>query len=297
MSGRKKWRAGTVRKLEGSLFILPWVTGFLCFMAFPLVFSLYLSFHNLKVLPDRKIYEYVGLKHYNEILLRSSELYDSLIPFFQESLIMIPIILFFSFLIAILLHQPLRGRAVFRMLFFLPVIFSTGYVLTEFVNQGAGELGFLQMNTAGASLEAWLAGSAWGKPVQTILGRFVVVLWFSGVQILIFLAGRQTIGRSAYEAARIDGASAWETFWKITLPAMTPFILLNLMYTIVDLFTFPFNPIMWLIGDNLRSYGYNSAMAWIYFAMIAAFLLLVLLAALLVVYGRRLNGSRRRIGA
>lgn len=292
MNRTARMKAGTVRKLEGALFILPWMVGFLCFMAFPLLFSLYLSFHNLKVLPDRRIYEFVGLKHYKEILLNSSELYDSLIPFFQQSLLMIPIVLFFSFLIAILLHQPLRGRSAFRMLFFLPVIFSTGYVLTEFVNQGEGSLGFLRESSTGSALDAWLSDGAWAQPVKAILSRFVLVLWFSGVQILIFLAGRQTIGRSAYEAARIDGASPWETFWKITLPAMSPFILLNLFYTVVDLFTFPFNPIIWLINDNLRSYGYNSAMAWIYFTMIVTFLILVLLAVWLYYLSRRAAGRK-----
>lgn len=292
-----RWKAATVRKLEGTLFMLPWAAGFLIFLAFPLAFSLYLSFHNLKVLPGQRIYEYVGLRHYKEILLKSSELYDSLIPFFQESLIMIPIILFFSFLISILLHQPLKGRSLFRMLFFLPVIFSTGYVLTEFVNQGEGSLGFLEQSGAGTALAGWLGTGAWADPIRSILSRFVLVLWFSGVQILIFLAGRQTIGRSAYEAARIDGASGWETFWKITLPAMVPFILLNLIYTVVDLFTYPFNPIIWLINDNLRSYGYNSAMAWIYFAMIVVFLLLVLIAAWLIGLGNRKPAWKRRIGA
>jgi len=297
MMKARRWKASTVRKLEGTLFILPWAVGFLIFLAFPLVFSLYLSFHNLKVLPGQKIYEYVGLKHYKEILLNSSELYDSLIPFFQESLMMIPIILFFSFLISILLHQPLKGRAIFRMLFFLPVIFSTGYVLTEFVNQGEGSLGFLEQSGAGAVLDGWLGTGAWAGPIRSIIGKFVLVLWFSGVQILIFLAGRQTIGRSAYEAARIDGASGWETFWKITLPAMVPFIMLNLVYTVVDLFTFPFNPIIWLINDNLRSYGYNSAMAWIYFAMIVAFLMLVAALAWLVGRSARKPVYKRRIGA
>jgi ABC-type sugar transport system permease subunit len=83
---------------------------------------------------------------------------------------------------------------------------------------------------------------------------------------LIFLAGRQTISKSVYEASRIDGASPWEVFWKITLPAMIPFVLLNTVYTIVDLFTYPFNPVISLI--NKGNYGLSSALAWIYFMII-----------------------------
>jgi len=287
MARNRKLSARTARKLEASLFIAPWLIGFMCFMAFPLLFSLYLSFHSIKVLPGQRIYEYVGLRHYKEILYKSSELYESLIPFFQETLIMIPVILVFSFMIAILLHQKLPGRSLFRTLFFLPVIFSTGYVLTEFVNQGAGSLNFLAQRSVEESLNAWLGDSAWARPVKSILSHFVLVLWYSGVQILIFLAGRQTISHSSYEAARIDGASPWETFWKITLPAMSPFILLNLFYTVLDLFTFPYNPIIWLINDNQRSYGYNSAMAWVYFAMIVLFLALMMLLVRLMTRGSR----------
>src|SRR5699024_11508005 len=97
----------------------------------------------------------------------------------------------------------------------------------------------------------------------------------SGVQILIFLAGRQTIPVSAYESARIDGASPWEIFWKITLPAMSPFIFLNLIYTVVDMFTFPFHPVIALIGTG--NHVYSSAIAWIFFTIIMIFLLIVVI--------------------
>ncbi|WP_144933263.1 carbohydrate ABC transporter permease [Paenibacillus sp. 32O-W] len=274
MGKKKRLNARFMRNLEGTLFIAPWLIGFIVFLGFPLVFSLYMSFHSVKILPTRMSYEFVGLKYYREILFGSSAFYDELIPFFQEVVIMIPVILIFSLLIAILLNQKLRGRFLFRGIFFLPVIFTTGYVLTEFVNQGEGSLGFLERFALGSYLDAFLGDSSWAKPVKEVLNRFVLVLWYSGVQILIFLAGRQTISVSAYESARIDGASPWEVFWKITLPAMSPFILLNLIYTVVDMFTFPFNPIISLIGKG--NYGYNSSLAWIYFLVIIVFLSLVL---------------------
>lgn len=220
-------------------------------------------------------YNFNGINYYREILFNSSEFYDELIPYFQEVLIMVPIIIIFSLMIAISLNQNLRGRFLFRTIFFLPVIFSTGYLLTEFVNQGEGSLGFLDRFAVGAYLDAFLGDSSWGQPIKTLLNRFVLILWYSGVQILIFLAGRQTIPISAYESARIDGASPWEIFWKITLPAMAPFIFLNLIYTVVDMFTFPFNPIIGLIGTG--NYGYSSALSWIYFVIIILFLLIVML--------------------
>lgn len=273
------------RNLEGSLFIAPWIIGFLTFLAFPLGFSLFMSFHKVKVHPSGMQYDFNGIEYYREILFNSSSFYDELIPYFQEVLIMVPIIIIFSLLIAISLNQELPGRFVFRAIFFLPVIFTTGYLLTEFVNQGEGSLGFLEKFALGDVLDTALGDSIWAAPIKTLLNRFVLILWYSGVQILIFLAGRQTIPISAYESARIDGASPWEIFWKITLPAMTPFIFLNLIYTVVDMFTFPFNPIIELIGTG--NYGYSSALAWIYFVIIIVFLLIVMLLF------TRLNRTKR----
>lgn len=291
MKKRKFMKAATMRKLEGLLFISPWLVGFAVFLGFPLLFSLYMSFHNLRVLPNRMVYEFVGLQHYNSIIFDSSALYDELLPFFREELIVIPIILVFSLLIAILLNQNLPGRFVFRAIFFLPVIFSSGYVLTELVNQGEGGLGFLERVELGQYLDTMLGDSAWAAPVKGVLDRFVLVLWYSGVQILIFLAGRQTVSKSAYESARIDGASPWDVFWKITLPAMSPFILLNLIYTVVDMFTYPFNPIIHMIGLNQGEYGFNSALAWIYFLLIITSLGLVVF-----LYGKtsKIRDLRRR---
>ncbi|KRG12946.1 carbohydrate ABC transporter permease [Lederbergia galactosidilytica] len=271
---KRRINAKVARNLEGTLFIAPWMLGFLIFLAFPLGFSLFMSFHQVKILPTGMKYEFNGIKYYREILFNSSEFYDELIPYFQEIILMVPIIIIFSLLIAILLNQKLYGRFLFRTIFFLPVIFTTGYLLTEFVNQGEGSLGFLERFSLGEYLDTFLGNSTWGNSVKTILNRFVLVLWYSGVQILIFLAGRQTISNSAYESARIDGANPWEVFWKITLPAMTPFIFLNLIYTVVDMFTFPFNPIIDLIGTG--NYGYSSALAWVYFLIIFIFLMIVM---------------------
>jgi ABC-type sugar transport system permease subunit len=274
MKRHHRLNANTKRNLEGLIFIAPWAFGFLIFLAFPLGFSLYMSFHSVRILPAGPSIRYLGLEYYKEILFSSSSLYEELIPFMQEVIIMLPIILIFSLLIAILLNQTFRGRLLFRTIFFLPVIFSTGAVVVEFVNQGQGSLGFMEKYNISFYLQMYLGDHVWTTSIMHVMDRFILILWYSGVQILIFLAGRQTISRSVYEAAQIDGASPWEVFWKITLPAMIPFILLNLIYTVVDMFTFPFNPIIQLIG--LGNYGYNSALAWIYFIMIVLFLLIVL---------------------
>jgi ABC-type sugar transport system permease subunit len=274
MKWSRKLENTTVRKLEGSLFIAPWVFGFLVFVAFPLGYSLYMSFHQVKITVNSVNYTFIGLSHYREILIANgSLLYEELFPFLRESAMMIPIILVFSLLVAILLNLRFPGRTLFRVIFFLPVIFSSGQIVQEFIAQGEGSLSIMETLRIDYYLQEYVPG-AWVAPIQKVMGSFVLVLWYSGVQILIFLAGRQTLPASVYEASRIDGSGPWNTFWKITLPGLVPYIFLNLMYTVVDLFTFPSNPIVSRV--NTTNYGSSSALAWIYFSIILTFVLLTL---------------------
>ncbi|TLS51870.1 sugar ABC transporter permease [Paenibacillus antri] len=271
----KRLSAKAVRNIEGSLFIAPWVVGFFVFMAFPIFYSLYMSFHRVQVLATGIEANFVGFDLYKSILFENgSVLYNDLIPFLSEAVIMLPIIIIFSLLIAIILNQRFPGRLAFRMIFFLPVIFTTGRVILEFIAQGEGGLDFLSRYNVNSFIATRLP-ELWANAIITVLESFILILWYSGVQILLFLAGRQTIPSSIYEASRIDGANPWETFWKITLPGMIPFIFLNLIYTVVDLFTFPTNPIIAKV--NSSNYGLSSALAWIYFMIILAFLGVTLL--------------------
>ncbi|MGO4537498.1 carbohydrate ABC transporter permease [Paenibacillus sp. YIM B09110] len=279
MSKRRKPNSAMLRKIEGSIFIAPWVFGFLAFVAFPLGYSFYMSFHQVRITVTGVQTTPVGFQYYREILFADGGLlYDDLFPFLREALVMIPIIIVFSLLIAILLNLKFYGRTAFRVIFFLPVIFSSGQIITEFISQGEGELSIIQNLRIDTFLAEYIPAS-WAGPIQNVIGSFVLVLWYSGVQILIFLAGRQTISASVYEAARIDGADPWSTFWKITLPGLAPFIFLNVIYTIVDLFTFPSNPIIGKV--TTENYGVSSALAWVYFMIVLLFI-----GIALFLYGR-----------
>ncbi|SFL21528.1 ABC-type sugar transport system, permease component [Paenibacillus sp. 1_12] len=272
---KMRFQGATLRKLEGTLFITPWVVGFLAFVAFPLVFSLYMSFHRVKVTVNGIETIPNGVEYYREILFADGGLlYDDLIPFLREAAVMIPIILIFSLLIAILLNQQFWGRTFFRIVFFLPVIFSSGQIILEFIKQGEGTLSFVESLRIDSYIIEYVP-KTWVEPINHVISSFVLVLWYSGVQILIFLAGRQTISSSVYEAARIDGADPWNTFWKITLPGLIPFIFLNLIFTVVDLFTFPTNPIISKV--TTANYGLSSALAWIYFMIVLVFIGIVML--------------------
>lgn len=259
----------------GYLFMLPWMIGFAAFVAFPVGWSLYNSFNTLYFRAGGFTYTWVGLENYKRVWFENSDYRIELITLLQELVIIIPLILIFSFFVALLLNQRFPGRGAMRAIFFLPVIFATGQVVMELFTQGAGELPFIEQYNIEAiineNFDERTAASLVG-----ILSQAVIILWYSGVQILIFIAGFQTIPRTIYEAIRVDGASPWESFWKITFPGMVPFIGLNAVYTIVDLFTFPFNSILGIITSNMFSpttgYGYASAMAWLYFALVLVLL-------------------------
>ncbi|CAM4214009.1 ABC-type sugar transport system permease subunit [Paenibacillus endophyticus] len=263
----------------GLLFMLPWIIGFALFVLIPISWSLFMSFNKVQVAVGGFKYEWIGMRNYRDAFLKDNVFPIELITYIQEMLLMVPIIVIFALLIALMLNQKFPGRFIYRALFFLPVIFATGQVLSELFLQGAGDIPFLEQYNLLPLVEEYV-GKQFAETVMAVLGKAILILWYSGVQILIFIAGFQTISPTIYEAVRIDGASPWDSFWKITLPACVPFISLNVLYTIIDLFTFPLNPVLKHIKDNMfkvdTGYGYASALAWIYFGIIFALIAIVL---------------------
>ena len=263
----------------GYLFMLPWIIGFVAFVAFPIGWSLWNSFNQVFITSEGFKYTWVGLDNFRRMLIENNAYPIILLTYLQEVLLIIPLILIFSFFVSLLLNEKFPGRGWMRALFFLPVIFATGQVIMELFVQGAGELPFMEQYNLDVILRQYFSETT-ASMLLGVLGKAVIILWYSGVQILIFIAGFQTIPKTVYEAVRVDGASPWESFWKITFPGMLPFIGLNAVYTIVDLFTFPFNPVLEIVRSNMFSpttgYGYASAMAWLYFAIILLLLGLTL---------------------
>lgn len=271
----------------GMLFMLPWMIGFCVFVAIPIGWSMFMSLHKVAVVPGGFKYTWLGMQNYRDAFLKDNVFPIELITYFEQMLLMIPIIVIFALLISLLLNQRFPGRFLYRALFFLPVIFATGQVLSELFTQGAGDIPFLDQYNLEPMVKEYVGGE-FATTVMDVLSRVVLILWYSGVQILIFIAGFQTVSPSIYEAVRIDGASPWDSFWKITLPASLPFISLNVLYTIIDLFTFPLNPVLKHIKDNMfkvdTGYGYASALAWIYFAFI-----FVLIAVVMWLFSRSMK--------
>ena len=189
----------------------------------------------------------------------------------------VPIIIVFSIIIAVLINSKIRLRGFFRMIYFLPVIISSGPVINELITQGASGSSFIESYGVISLIEQSLPPLL-AEPISAMFGEIIVIFWFSGVQILIFLAGLQKIDTSIYEACSIDGAGPWEIFWKITLPSLKNLILINIIFTIVSLSTFDGNGVINLIIENmyqpLTGYGFASAIAWCYFIVVCVFLLI-----------------------
>jgi ABC-type sugar transport system permease subunit len=238
-----------------------------------------MALNKVNFVTDHLEMEWLGLANFTKAMYEDAEIPNKLMQTFQQSLLIVPLIVVFALIMALLLNSKFPGRAFFRAVFFLPVMLTSGNLITTLTGQGQGTISFLQSGTA-AQLVAGIGGSL-GTTLQTVLDNFLVILWYSGVQMLLLIAGMQSINPSTYEAAKIDGAGTWEVLWTITLPGLMPFLFICVIYTIVDQFTASFNPILEVIthhSTNISTgYGYASAIAWLYFLVILAILALVIL--------------------
>ncbi len=274
----RRLRIGLVtrRELKGYIFLLPWLIGFAVFFIMPLVQSVIYSVHDVVVGANGIKMTYNGIDNYKHIFTKDTVFVEQLSVFFADSALRLAVILVFSLIIAMMLNQPIRGKGVFRTLFFLPIIVVSGPVLQRLVDEGATAVPLIETYGVNGIVETLLP-TALARPVSSLFSQLILVLWYSGVPILIYMTGLQKIDSSLYEASMIDGANGWISFWKITLPALRPMILINGVYTLVFLATTGLNEVIATINTRMFTdrtygggYGVASAMAWVYAVCLAA---------------------------
>lgn len=285
---KKKARAGWV-------FVLPFAIGFLLVYLPIICNSIWMSFHSLRIVTGGGFeLTWVGLENYQYALFSDPDFAQTLITGIGELAFDIPAILIFSLFMAVLLNQKMAGRAVFRAIFFIPVILSTGIMesiegqnILGSMMEGSDSIDGSESSTASEivsvmDVERLFSSMKIGQElveyVVKMINQIYDIVNRSGVQMLIFLAGLQSISPAIYEACRIDGATSWETFWKITFPMISPMILVNGVYTIIDSFTTNSNSVMSYINSVYQSTDgqvRSSAMAWMYFIIV-----MLILAAL-----------------
>ena len=278
---KKKARAGWV-------FVLPFVIGFVL-VYLPIIWnSIFMSFHSLHIVTGGGYtLEFVGLENYSDALFEDPLFVQTLITGLKELAFDVPAILIFSLFMAVLLNQKMAGRAVFRAIFFIPVILSTGIMesiegqnILGTMMEGSDSIDGSEQSAASEivsvmDIERLFYSMKIGKElveyVVKMINEIYDIVNRSGVQMLIFLAGLQSISPAIYEACRIDGCTSWETFWKITFPMISPMILVNAVYTIIDSFTTDSNSVMKYINSVYQGSDgqvLSSAMAWMYFIIV-----------------------------
>jgi oligogalacturonide transport system permease protein len=270
----------TREALYGYSFVLLWIIGFAVFTLAPLAQAFFYSINQVTVTADGIILNPVDWDNYSRALFTDPTFVELLIGYVIKTIVSVPIVLIFSLIIALFLNLKFRFKGLFRTIFFLPVVITSGPVIRELTSQGATSVPGVTNSAAVAAFLAELPRYL-RNPVEYLLTSFILILWFSGVQILIYLSSLQKIDKSIYEAAAIDGASAWESFWKITLPSLSTTTLINAIYTIITLSHFSENEVIKYIYSQTYAVqggiGYSSAMSFLYFFVLVLLLLVVYL--------------------
>ncbi len=300
-----KIKAGRlVRKeaIAGYLFISPWLIGVIAFMIYPLALSFYYMWYNIRITPLKIVYNFVGTQNFTQIWFENPEFPQQLVSYLWQTLVQVPIIVVFALLIAMMLNGKIKLKGFFRLIFFLPVIIVSGPVMNMLVAEGAASIPAMNVQGIISAFDMFLPTSV-ATSIGEIFSDMIMILWYSGVQILIFLSALQKIDTTLYEAAQIDGGSKWECFWKITLPTIKPMILLNAVYSVIFLSGNEQNELINMIesamfsGTKEKGYGYASAMAWMYSVVV---LLIVLLFLLLLsekkgIYERQIKHRKKEV--
>lgn len=289
----------------GWLFVLPFVIGFLCIYLPIIKDSVWHTFNHFQIIPTGGYeLEFVGMENYQEALFGKdgSAFIQTLVSGIGELVIDIPAILLFALFMAVLLNQKMVGRGAFRAIFFLPVILATGFMTSLSIMNTVGDsIGGSIDNGSGSSaadnivsaidIEELFSNMKVGQElveyVTKMINKIYSIVNRSGVQMLIFLSGLQSISPAIYEACRIDGASGWETFWKVTFPMISPMILVNAVYTVIDAFTTESNSVMMYI-QSVTSRDVRGAMSWMYFLIVMLIIGVVAgIMSMFVFYQRR----------
>jgi len=270
----------------GYLFVLPWIIGFALFTAYPIILSVILSFNDTIITADGIAREFTGISNFREAISTDIGFIRDVGGFSVVSMVAIPMIVILALVMALLLNYPLKARGIFRTIFFLPVIIASGPVIDKLIDMGVTTIPTLSDYAFYWHLQSF--DNIFATGALLVLDSIIIFLWFSGVQLLVFLAGLQKLDRQTVEAARVDGASAWEIFWKITLPSLASLILVNIVYTTVMFAQSTLNPVIQHVSSNMfdvtTGFGYASALAWLCFIVIS--LIMAVLVGLYALFSK-----------
>lgn len=293
---QKKLSLKNKNSITGILFISPFIIGFLLFMAAPMLQSIMMVFSDVSMntAENRFDLNFTGFENINFALTIDPDFLRMMVEELTRMALIVPAIIIFSLFISILLNQKFKGRGLVRAIFFLPVIMTSGVILGLETNNSMlyavadtiREQNAMRGNITNVLENIFLGGGAAGAAglndfleyIFFIVNQIHAIAMASGIQIIIFLSGLQLIPKSLFESSRIEGATEWENFWKITFPMLSPLILVNVVYSVVDFMIRTDNTVMEHIRASLMQrleFGLASAMAWIYFLIVAIVLAII----------------------
>jgi len=253
--------------LVGYAFMAPWIIGFLIMTAWPFVRTIYLSFFNVTWDVTGRSYDFVGIDNYHLAFLRNADFVPNLIEFVIMQITYAPVITVLAFILALLLNREIKGRGFFRAVFFLPVIIMSGPVMHELLDSGAMATYVITIDHVMVRMVLHYSLTITNALVH-MFSNYTIILWFTGIPIILFISGLQKIDTGILEAARIDSATSWQILWKITLPMLRPIIMVSFILTIVQLANYALNPVLPMlqaaIDDTVGGLGLASAFAWVY---------------------------------
>ncbi len=284
MNKRKK--ISSLRKKRGYygyIFIAPLVFGLIFMFGIPMVQSFIFSFSKIGLSLDGYTQSFIGFNNYYKALFVETEYREKVVQSILDAILNVPLIIFFSFFIANILNQKFVGRGFARVIMLLPLAmasvalsnFNSSDMMQNAMNSAQGASGVdsaaLQSANFGGILVSFGMPDIIADYLMQAADRIYEIVNLSGIQILLFLAALQSVPRSTYEAAEVEGASGWEMYWKITFPMILPMVFMTFVYTVIDSFTSSTNQTLKLVQDTAFSntnFGLSAAMSWIYFVVI-----------------------------
>lgn len=287
MKRRKFMGIESKKARYGLIFLSPWIIGMALFFLFPIFQSMYFSFANLKVSEFGVEAEFVKFKNYHNILYINPDYVNNLIESLSSFFVSLPFILVISLILSLFLNSNFRGRLFFRALFFVPVIFASGPALKTFLVAASGNATEVAISDSVAfnmfDFNEMLKGLGLPESIEKYLmealNNLFMLVWQSGIQIVLFIAGLQSIPELMYEVSKVEGATKWEEFWFVTLPMLLRPTLLVIIFTMVENIVSETNPVIAQSYNqfNVLEFGLGSAMLWLYFVITGSIIGLVLL--------------------
>ncbi len=276
------------RSKYGYIFTSPFIFGAVITVIYPIVLSIVYSFCEVTANADGYVLDFVGFGNFSWILFTDEKYNISLYNTIVSTITNVPVVIIFSFFLASVLNTEFKGRGFARTILFLPMILNSGLVTTilgsDRLDENIAEKTSAQFGQFSGAFAEFLEELNIGTGVTTLLTSSVDnitnILAMSVIPIIVMLAGLQSVPGSVYEASYVEGATKWEVFWKISLPIVSPMILVSVIYCIIDSFTAIDNEVIKRVETecfNSLNFGIGSAMAWVYLLIVILLVTIVFL--------------------